>query len=241
MIVNQLCFNYGRKTILENINFEVPKGQIIGIIGENGCGKTTLLKLLAGILIPSNGKVTLNGVEVTRRLASKIAYQPDIDLFFEEMTGDQVFQYYASQFPDFREEKAREIAAFLQVPSNVKLGKLSKGNRGRVKLATFLAREAQVYLFDEPFAGLDPLARESLLKAIIRFIDTENCSVVLSTHEVNEVEPILDQVILLKDGHIRAMDNLEQIRYERGENAVQWMKNLYGEKVEESDTTNRRN
>lgn len=231
MKVEQLSFGYGRKTVLERITFKIPHGQIIGLIGENGSGKSTLLKLLAGILTPTSGKVTLNEEKITRRMASKIAYQPDIDLFYEKLTGNQVFELYASQFEDFSIEKANEIAAFLEVPTNIKLGKLSKGNRGRIKLATFIARDAEIYLFDEPFAGLDPLARESLMKAIIRFINTEHCSVILSTHEVNEVEPILDQVILLKDGHIRAMDNLEKIRDERGENAVQWMKNIYREKV----------
>ena len=230
--MEQLCFGYGRKAILERISFELPSGQIIGLIGENGSGKSTLLKLLAGILTPTSGTVTFNGENVTRRKASKIAYQPDIDLFYEKLTGDQVFEFYASQFEDFLLEKAKEVATFLEVPTNIKLGKLSKGNRGRIKLATFLARDAELYLFDEPFAGLDPLARESLMKAIIRFIDIEHCSVILSTHEVNEVEPILDQVILLKDGHIRAMNELEHIRDERGQNAVEWMKNLYGEKVQ---------
>ncbi|MGN7476221.1 ABC transporter ATP-binding protein [Solibacillus silvestris] len=231
MKAEQLCFSYGRKVIVERISFTAEKGCIIGLIGENGSGKSTLLKLFAGILTPSSGSVTLNDEKITRRLATKISYQPDIDLFYEKMTADKVFDYYATQFADFSIDKAYEITAFLQVPTNIKLGKLSKGNRAKIKLATFIARNAEVYLFDEPFSGLDPLARESLMKAIIRFIDIEHCSVILSTHEVNEVEPILDKVVLLKDGHIRAMEDLEQIRSERGESAVQWMKNLYGEKV----------
>lgn len=232
MIVEGLTFRYKRRTILERINFSIQKGQIVGIIGENGSGKSTLLKLLAGILTPSAGSVSLNGQKVTRQLATKISYQPDIDLFYEHLTGAQVFNFYASQFDDFSLKKAEEIAQFLEVPTTVKLGKLSKGNRGRIKLATFLAREAECYLMDEPFSGLDPIAREGLMKAIIRFVDIENCSVMLSTHEVNEVEAILDEVILLKDGHIRAIENLEKIRDERGENAVEWMKNLYGKKVQ---------
>ena len=232
MNVNAVSFKYNRKTVLERISFQVPKGQIIGLIGENGCGKSTLLKLMAGILVPSEGAITWNGEKVTRRLANHISYQPDMDLFYEKMTGEEVFSLYAGQFDDFSIEKAREIAQFLEVPTKVKLGKLSKGNRGRIKMATFIARDVELYLMDEPFAGLDPLARESLMKAIIKFIDTEHCSVVLSTHEVSEVEPILDRVILLKDGHIRAMDNLEDIRDERGEDAVEWMKNLYGKQVQ---------
>jgi ABC-2 type transport system ATP-binding protein len=232
MQLQTVSFHYKRKTILERISFEVPPGQIIGLIGANGSGKSTLLKLMAGVLMPTEGTITFGGAKVKRQMATKIAYQPDIDLFYEKLTGEEVFSLYASQFDDFSITKAKEIAQFLEVPTGVKLGKLSKGNRGRIKLATFIARDAELYLMDEPFAGLDPLARDSLMKAIIKFIDTEHCSVVLSTHEVNEVEPILDQVILLKDGHIRAMENLEEIRNERGENAVEWMKNLYGKKVQ---------
>ena len=231
MNVSGLSFRYGRKTILENIHLNFSSGQIIGLIGENGSGKSTLIKLMAGILTPSKGEITLNGKRISRRSANRISYQPDIDLFYEKMTGDEVFDYYATQFKDFSIEKAKEIAAFLEVPTTIKLGKLSKGNRGRIKLATFIARDTEIYLMDEPFSGLDPLAREGLIKAIIRFIDLEKSTVILSTHEVNEVEPILDKVILLKDGHIRAMDEIEQIRDERGESAVQWMKKLYGKQV----------
>ncbi|CAM5214331.1 ABC-2 type transport system ATP-binding protein OS=Ureibacillus acetophenoni OX=614649 GN=SAMN05877842_10375 PE=4 SV=1 [Ureibacillus acetophenoni] len=231
MEVKQLSFQYKRKTILERLSFSIPQGQIIGLIGENGSGKSTLLKLMAGILTPTSGTIEFNGKKITRRHTNKVAYLPDIDLFYEKLTGDEVFAFYQSQFDDFSRDKAYEVTSFLQVPTNVKLGNLSKGNRARVKLATLLARNVEIYLLDEPFAGLDPLARESLLKAIIKFIDTENCSVVLSTHEVNEVEPILDQVMLLKDGHLCAMDHVEDIRLERGEDTVDWMKNLYGKRV----------
>lgn len=232
MDVSQLTFRYGRKTIIERLNFTIPQGQIIGLIGENGSGKSTLLKLLAGILTPTEGVIQWNGEKLTRRLATKIAYQPDIDLFYEKLTGEEVFAYYATQFDDFSLAKAREVAQFLQVPTNVALRKLSKGNRGRIKMATFLAREAALYIFDEPFAGLDPIARESLMKAMIKFIDTEFCSVILSTHEVHEVEPILDQVMILKDGHLCAMDHVEDMRDTEGTDAVSWMKKLYGKQVQ---------
>lgn len=229
--LENVLFKYRKKTIVNDVSFTIPTGQIIGVIGENGCGKSTLLQLMAGLLRPNNGFIQLGGREVTRRSADKIAYSPDIDLFYESYTGEQVFRFYSEQFADFSLEKAHIIAKHLEAQTTVKLGKLSKGNRARIKMAATLGREASLYLLDEPFAGLDPLARESLIKALIRFIDMENQSVVLSTHEVNEVEPILDQVILLRDGRLTAMEEMELIRDERNEDAVEWMKSLYEKQV----------
>ncbi|WP_413363575.1 ATP-binding cassette domain-containing protein [Lysinibacillus sp. 3P01SB] len=229
--LENVLFKYRKKTIVNDVSFTIPTGQIIGVIGENGCGKSTLLQLMAGLLRPNNGLIQLGGREVTRRSADKIAYSPDIDLFYESYTGEQVFRFYSEQFADFSLEKAHIIAKHLEAQTTVKLGKLSKGNRARIKMAATLGREASLYLLDEPFAGLDPLARESLIKALIRFIDMENQSVVLSTHEVNEVEPILDQVILLRDGRLTAMEEMELIRDERNEDAVEWMKSLYEKQV----------
>lgn len=227
MDVQRVSFRYGRKVILDGITFSIEQGKMVGLIGENGSGKSTLLKLLAGLLQPTTGTISFNGQRVTRRSAATIAYQPDMDLFHEKLTGGEVFAFYATQFDDFSIDRAHEIAAFLQVPTTVKLGELSKGNRGRVKMATFLARDAKLYLLDEPFAGLDPIARELLMKALIKFIDTAQCTVMLSTHEVNEVEPILDEMIILKDGHIYAKEQLEEVRDIRGVDAVSWMKSLY--------------
>lgn len=229
--LENVMFTYKKKPIIRNVSFSIPTGQIIGVIGENGCGKSTLLQLMAGLLRPSKGSIKLGGKKINRRFADKIAYSPDIDLFYESYTGEQVFRFYNEQFADFSLEKAHIIAKHLDVQTTVKLGRMSKGNRARIKMAATLGREAALYLLDEPFAGLDPLAREALIKALIRFVDIENQSVVLSTHEVNEVEPILDQVILLRDGMLTAMEELELIRDKRNEDAVEWMKSLYEKQV----------
>lgn len=229
--LENVMFTYKKKPIIRNVSFSIPTGQIIGVIGENGCGKSTLLQLMAGLLRPSKGSIKLGGKEINRRFANKIAYSPDIDLFYESYTGEQVFRFYNEQFADFSLEKAHIIAKHLDVQTTVKLGRMSKGNRARIKMAATLGREAALYLLDEPFAGLDPLAREALIKALIQFVDIENQSVVLSIHEVNEVEPILDQVILLRDGMLTAMEELELIRDKRNEDAVEWMKSLYEKQV----------
>ncbi|MFJ5564284.1 ATP-binding cassette domain-containing protein [Lysinibacillus xylanilyticus] len=225
--LSNVSFRYMKKPILQEVSFSLPVGQIIGLVGENGSGKSTLLKVLAGLLRPSSGEVLLNGMPVTRRSADKIAYLPDIDLFFDFYTGEQLFQHYASQFEDFSYDKACIVAEFLQVDKNVKLRQLSKGNRGRMKMAATLGREVPFYLMDEPFSGLDPIVREQLIKGLIQFTDIEHQTILLSTHELYEVEPILDQIILLQNGSIIAHEEVETIRDVSNKDAVQWMKAYY--------------
>lgn len=225
--LSNVSFRYMKKPILQDVSFSFPVGQIIGLVGENGSGKSTLLKVLAGLLRPSSGEVLLNGTPVTRRSADRIAYLPDIDLFFDFYTGEQLFQHYASQFEDFSYDKACIVAEFLQVDKNVKLRQLSKGNRGRMKMAATLGREVPYYLMDEPFSGLDPIVREQLIKGLIQFTDIEHQTILLSTHELYEVEPILDQIILLQNGSIIAHEEVETIRDVSNKDAVQWMKAYY--------------
>jgi ABC-2 type transport system ATP-binding protein len=225
--LSNVSFRYMKKPILQDVSFSFPVGQIIGLVGENGSGKSTLLKVLAGLLRPSSGEVLLNGAPVTRRSADEIAYLPDIDLFFDFYTGEQLFQHYASQFEDFSYDKACIVAEFLQVDKNMKLRQLSKGNRGRMKMAATLGREVPYYLMDEPFSGLDPMVREQLIKGLIQFTDIEHQTILLSTHELYEVEPILDQIILLQNGSIVAHEEVETIRDVTNKDAVQWMKAYY--------------
>lgn len=225
--LSNVSFCYMKKTILQDVSYSLPIGQIIGLVGENGSGKSTLLKVLAGLLLPSSGEVLLNGNPVTRRSANQIAYLPDTDLFYDFYTGEQLFQYYASQFEDFSYDKACIVAEFLQVDKKMRLRQLSKGNRGRMKMAATLGREVPFYLMDEPFAGLDPIVREQLIKGLIQFTDMEHQTILLSTHELYEVEPILDQIILLQNGSIIAHEELESIRDKTNTDAVQWMKTYY--------------
>ena len=225
--LSNVSFRYMKKTILQDVSYSLPIGQIIGLVGENGSGKSTLLKVLTGLLLPSSGKVLLNGTPVTRRSADQIAYLPDTDLFFDFYSGEQLFQHYASQFEDFSYDKACIVAEFLQVDKAIKLRQLSKGNRGRMKMAATLGREVPFYLLDEPFAGLDPIVREQLIKGLIQFTDMEHQTILLSTHELYEVEPILDQIILLQNGSIIAHEEVERIRDVTNKDAVQWMKAYY--------------
>lgn len=229
--LSTVSFQYVRKPILNTIDLTIPTGQIIGLVGENGSGKSTLLKLMAGLLTPTSGTITMHNKPLTRRNAGEIAYMPDTDLFYDFYTGEQLFGFYASQFPDFSYEKACIITEDLQVERHTKLKNLSKGNRGKMKMAATLGRNVPLYIFDEPFGGLDPMAREALIKSLIRFSDAQTQTIFLSTHEVQEVEPILDQILLLRNGTIVAQEQIEDIRDFTQQDAVQWMKSLYKQEV----------
>lgn len=225
--LRNVTYQYGKKVVLEDVSFSLPEGKIIGLVGENGCGKSTLLRLLAGVKTPIQGKVEIDGQMITHQSAKNIAYLPDIDEFYPNLTGEEIFSYYESQFGDFSTSKAKESASFLEVEIDKKMRKMSKGQRGRIKMAATLGRNVSYYLMDEPFSGLDPMVREALLKVLIKYIDGNNQTILLSTHELHDVEPILDGLILLKNGKVASFENLEDVREEWHQDAVQWMKKQY--------------
>ncbi|MEK4712808.1 ABC transporter ATP-binding protein [Sporosarcina sp. FSL K6-5500] len=220
---------YGRRKALEDLTLSLPQGKIIGLVGENGSGKTTLLKLISGLVTPDSGRATFSGSRITRKVASNIAYMPDADLFYPYFTVGQLIEFYESQFVDFNLAKAKEIAQFLNLSLDSKIKNLSKGNRGRVKIAVTLGREADYYLLDEPFSGLDPMVRDDIAKGLIRFTDPERQTVLLSTHELKEVEPLLDEIVVLRGGRIIAHEAVDVIRDTYGKDATSWMVSLFRE------------
>lgn len=226
---SQVTKKYRSRNVLEDVTLMMPIGKVIGLVGENGSGKTTLLKMMAGLLAPTSGKATFNGQSITRRMASEIAYMSDTDAFFPEFTVQQLFDFYDSQFEDFDLLKAKEIARFLNVSLGNKLKDLSKGNRGRVKIAVTLGREVKYYLLDEPFSGLDPMVRADIVKGLIQFTDIERQTVLMSTHEIKETEPLLDEIIVLKEGKIIAHEQVDDIRELYGMDATSWMMTLFNE------------
>jgi len=218
---------YGSKRALQDVTVSIPRGKVIGLVGENGSGKSTLLKLMAGLLTPNSGTATFDGQPITRRIASHIAYMSDTDEFYTYFNVQQLINFYESQFEDFDVAKAKEILQFLNVSLTSKIKSLSKGNRGRVKIAVTLAREADVYLLDEPFSGLDPMVRDDIAKGLIRFTDPERQTVIMSTHEIREVEPLLDEIIVMRGGRMIAQEAVDEIRDFYGVDATSWMVSLF--------------
>lgn len=215
---------YLGQTALNNINFDLPQGKIIALVGPNGSGKSTILKLTAGLVHPSQGSVTVNGKAARRRIAREVAYLSELDALYPFFTVAETIQFNAGLFADFDEQKAREIMSYMQLEPHKKVRHLSKGNRGRLKILLALSRRAPLILMDEPLAGLDPLVRDSIIKSMISYLDLKEQTLFMSTHEVSEVEPLLDMVISLYEGQIMGMDEVDKIREQYGLSLVEWMK-----------------
>ncbi|WP_100372607.1 ABC transporter ATP-binding protein [Bacillus sp. FJAT-45037] len=218
---------YVRKVALKDINLELSKGKIIGLIGENGSGKSTTLKLIAGLTQPNKGTITVNGKKVTRQIATDVTYLSELDEYYSFYNVGETIRFFATQFEDFNIEKAEEIRLFMKLDSKAKLKHLSKGNRGRLKLILTLARDVPVILLDEPFSGLDPMVRESIVQGLISFVDLENQVIIITTHEIKEVETILDEVIAIRDGDIVGHHNVEDLRFTKNKSIVEWMTEIY--------------
>jgi len=229
--LHEVSVNYGKRQALQNVSMTVERGKFIGLIGSNGSGKTTLLKILAGLLTPDSGKAELSGEVMTRSAVKRIAYMADAEDFFSYLTAKQLFDYYESQFPDFNRKKATDVAAFLQVPMEEKLKRLSKGSKGRVKIAATFGREADFYLLDEPFSGLDPMVRREIAQGLIRYADPDRQTVVMSTHEIQEAEPLFDQLFVLHDGELIAENTVDGIRDEYNMDTTSWLVSLFERQV----------
>lgn len=215
---------YLRQAALNNVSFDLPQGKITALVGPNGSGKSTILKLIAGLAHPSQGSVTVHGKTVNRRIAGEVAYLSEMDTLYPFFTVEETIRFNAGLFADFDKQKAGEILGFLQLEPDKKVRHLSKGNRGRLKILLVLSRRAPLILMDEPLAGLDPLVRDSIIKSMISYLDLQQQTVFMSTHEVSEVEPVLDMVISLHEGKIMGYEEVENIREKHGLSLVDWMK-----------------
>lgn len=227
MIVLENVFKkYVTNRAIEGISLQFEKGKITGIIGENGSGKSTTLKLIAGLVRPSSGLVEVDGQKVSRKISSIVAYMSELDHMYPFFTIGEAVEFYDTQFNDFDVEKAAEILSFMKLEESQKVRHLSKGNKGRLKIALTLSRNAPYLLLDEPFSGLDPMVRQTIIKGLIRYIDLEKQSLIITTHEIREIEPVLDDVIAIQSGKVIGRENVEAIR-ERGMDVVAWLEKNY--------------
>ncbi|MCY8205853.1 ABC transporter ATP-binding protein, partial [Bacillus sp. N12A5] len=200
---------YGRQTAVNDVSITLSSGRIYGLVGPNGSGKSTTLKMMAGLLFPTSGFVRADEKPVTRDMVLQTAYLTELDMFYPHFTVKDMVNFYQSQFPDFQTEQAYKLLNEMQLDPGKKIKKLSKGNRGRLKIVLALARRASVILLDEPFSGLDPMVRDSIVNSLVSYIDFEQQVVVIATHEIDEIETLLDEVIILANGEKVAQRDVE--------------------------------
>ncbi|MBS4197446.1 ABC transporter ATP-binding protein [Lederbergia citri] len=229
---NQVTKKYGPEKALDDVSLQFQPGKIYGLLGPNGSGKSTTLKLIAGLVYPSSGTVTVLEEEVTRKISRKVAYLTELDMFYDSFTVDKMVRFYETQFPDFNMEKAAQLLKDMKLDGKKKIKQLSKGNRGRLKLVLTLAREASIVLLDEPFSGLDAMVRDSIIKSLLTYIDFDEQTVIIATHEIDEIEPIMDEVIAIYKGHIIGHENVESLREEQGYSVLEWFKSTMGQRGE---------
>lgn len=210
-----LSKDYSGKRALENVDLQLGTGRIVGLLGPNGSGKTTLIKLAEGLLQPSSGEVLIRGQKPGASTKGKIAYLPDREFLPDYMTIDQLIQFYQDFFADFDRPAAEEMLASLGINKASRLKKLSKGTKEKVQLVLTMSRNANIYILDEPIAGVDPAARDYILKTIISNYSPD-ALVLICTHLISDIESVLDEVVFLKEGRVELHRNADDLREEHG-------------------------
>jgi ABC-2 type transport system ATP-binding protein len=205
---------YFKKKSLDGININIEKGKIVGLLGPNGSGKTSFLKLISGLIRPSEGSIKICNTEIGYKTKELVTYLPDSDFLYPWMKISDAKKVYSTFFSDFDSAKFDELLDFMKLEHNMNVKNLSRGMMGKLSLALTLARDAKLIILDEPLNGVDPIAREQILGAIIKGFSFES-SIIISSHLINEVERILDEVYFLKEGKIVLSGNTEDIRIEK--------------------------
>lgn len=199
--VDGLTKKYGSFTALDDMTFSLPQGRIVGLLGPNGSGKTTLLKLCAGLLSPTSGQIRVCGSPVGTKSKALVSYLPDRTYLTNRQTVKKQLDFFEDFYSDFDRARAEDMLQKLGISPKARFGTLSKGNREKVQLVLVMSRRAKLYLLDEPIGGVDPAARDYILRTIISNYDPE-ATVVISTHLIADVEPILDDFLFVHSGRI---------------------------------------
>lgn len=206
---------YGSKVAVEDINLEIEGGHIIGLLGPNGSGKTTLIKMLNGLLQPSSGEIIVEGNKVGPESKQVISYLPDQTYLNMNQRVSEVIDFFSDFYADFDSGRAYDMLAKLKINPSDKLKTMSKGTKEKVQLILVMSRRADLYVLDEPIAGVDPAARDYILNVILSNYDPE-ATILISTHLISDIENILDQILFLRDGKIVMNSSVDDIRTKEG-------------------------
>ncbi len=219
---------YGGKTAVDGISLALKPGQIYAMLGPNGSGKTTWMKMAAGLTLPTAGEIFFEGRRIGVETRRSVAYMATEPYFYPWMSVKDVGRYYGDFFEDYDPEAFRSLLKEMELTEDLKVKSLSSGMAAKLKIAVTLARRAKVYLLDEPFNGIDLLARDAILRAILAKSGEDNI-MVLSSHLVEEMEALASAAIYIREGKLALMKDLEQMREEDGCSMAEMYRKIYGQ------------
>ncbi|MBQ8378173.1 MAG: ABC transporter ATP-binding protein [Oscillospiraceae bacterium] len=218
--------SYGKKEALKGLNLSIDRGRIVGLLGPNGSGKTTLIKLICGLLTPTDGGIFVDKKEIGVETKKVVSYLPERTYIPEWMKVTDILDMFEDFYADFKRERALQMLESLNINPADKIKTLSKGTKEKVQLILVMSRDADLYLLDEPIAGVDPAARDYILKTIITNYN-ENATVIISTHLITDIETVLDEVVMIKNGELVMHKTVDEIREENGMSVDQLFREVF--------------
>lgn len=211
---------------VNNVSLTLTKGKIVGLLGPNGSGKTTLIKMLNGLLMPTSGTIRIGGQEIGTQTKARVAYLPDRTYLSGNQKISDVLDFFGDFYSDFDRQRALEMLKSLNIEQDKKMQTLSKGTKEKVQLILVMSRRADLYVLDEPIAGVDPAARDYILRTIINNYSPES-TVLISTHLISDVEQVLDEVIFLRYGQLVLYTSVDNIREQHGKSVDAYFREVF--------------
>mgnify|MGYP001197029404 CR=1 FL=1 len=221
-----LTKRFGFKEALIDVNLNLERGQIVGLLGPNGSGKTTLLKLANGLLTPTGGEILIDGLKPGIETKKIVSYLPERSYLNDWMRVHQIIEFFTDFYEDFKPEKAYAMLQSLQINPDDRLKNMSKGTKEKIQLILVMSREAKLYLLDEPIGGVDPAARDYILKTILSNYN-EDAAIIISTHLIADIENILDYVVFINQGRIVLTDRVDEIRAAKGQSVDELFREVF--------------
>lgn len=215
-----------KRNAVDNVTLKLPKGKIIGLLGPNGSGKTTLIKMMNGLLVPTSGSIRINGIPVGAQTKAMVAYLPDRTYLTGNKTVRHILDYFVDFYADFSRERAEQMLANLGIDPSARMNSLSKGTKEKVQLILVMSRNADIYVLDEPIAGVDPAARDYILRTIINNYNPE-ATVLISTHLISDIEQVLDEVVFMRYGKLVLYTSVDNIREEKGKSVDAYFREVF--------------
>ena len=213
--------------VIKSLSLSIPSGKIVGLLGPNGCGKSTLIKLITGLLVPDSGNILVCGEARSEKTNSLISYLPERTYFDPSMKVSELITYFSEFYSDFDTVRAKNMLADMKIDTEAKLKQLSKGTKEKVQLIMVMSRRAKLYLLDEPIAGVDPAARDYILRTIISNYDP-SATIIITTHLIRDIEPVLDEFIFMGyGGYIIMSGSADEVRAEKGKSLDELFREVF--------------